>query len=71
MQYIQVLTFLEHVSVFPFDCHQVGNTSTSMGKYAMEEAWSNGMTKTRKKVNKQMYSVQMLCSCGFKSLLPD
>jgi hypothetical protein len=43
---IQVLTFLEHVSVVPFNHHQVKNTSTSMEKYAMEEAWLNGMTIT-------------------------
>jgi len=44
--YIQVLTFLGHVSIVPYDHHQVENTSTSMEKYAMEETWSNGMTKT-------------------------
>jgi hypothetical protein len=43
-----------------------------MEKYAMEEAWLNGMTITCcRKVSKWMYSVQMSCSCGFKSLLPD
>jgi len=53
MLYIQVLTFLEHVSVVPFDHHQFANTSTSMEKYAMEEAWLNGMTITCcRKVNK-------------------
>jgi len=49
--YFQVLTFLGHVSVVPYDHHQVENTSTSMEKYAMEEAWPNGMTKTCRKVH--------------------
>jgi len=51
--YIQVLTFLGHVSVVPYDRHQVENTSTSMEKYAMVEAWPNGMLKTHcRKVHK-------------------